>query len=101
MGYNAYGQCNVSDWTDIIAIDAGERHSVGLRADGTVVAAGYEKEGGPCDVDDWRDVIEISCGKNTTIALRSDGTALATGNDEKSYQVCSVNDWKNLRLPSR
>lgn len=101
VGYNAYGQCNVSDWTDIIAIDAGERHSVGLRADGTVVAAGYEKEGGPCDVDDWRDVIEISCGKNTTIALRSDGTALATGNDEKSYQVCSVNDWKNLRLPSR
>ena len=100
-GDNTTGQCDVGDWTDIVAIGAGERHSVGLRADGTVVAAGYEKEGGPCDVDDWRDVIEISCGKNTTIALRSDGTALATGNDEKSYQVCAVNDWKNLRLPSR
>lgn len=37
-------------WTDITAIAAGDEHLVGLRADGALVAAGFNKEG-QCDVD--------------------------------------------------
>ena len=48
-----YGQCQVADWTDIRAAAAGERHTVGLRADGTVVAIG-DNAAGQCDVDDWK-----------------------------------------------
>ena len=47
-----YGQCDVSGWKDIIAISAGDSHIVGLKADGTVVATGYNKYG-QCDVSDW------------------------------------------------
>lgn len=36
-----YGQCDVTDWTDIISISAGGSHTVGLTADGTVVATGH------------------------------------------------------------
>ena len=35
-----FGQCDVGAWTGIIQIDAGKWHTVGLRADGTVVAVG-------------------------------------------------------------
>ena len=55
VGYNKYGQCEVSDWTDIVAVSAGDNHTVGLKADGTVVAVGdndYDK----CDVSLWRDI---------------------------------------------
>ena len=38
VGWNEDGQCNVSDWKDIVAISAGYDHTVGLKKDGTVVA---------------------------------------------------------------
>ena len=55
VGWNDYGQCDVSDWRDIVAVSAGAWHSVGLRADGTVVAVG-DNERGQCKVSDWRDI---------------------------------------------
>ena len=48
-GKNDDGQCNVSDWKDIIAVSAGYHHTVGLKADGTVVATGSNSYG-QCDV---------------------------------------------------
>ena len=34
-------ECEVKGWTDIAAITAGYKHTVGLRADSTVVAVGH------------------------------------------------------------
>ena len=39
-GDNKYGQCDVSEWKDIVAVAAGGLHTVGLKSDGTVVACG-------------------------------------------------------------
>ena len=39
-GDNTYGQCNVSDWQDIIAITAADHQTLGLKSDGTVIAIG-------------------------------------------------------------
>ena len=52
VGDNNYGQCNVSEWTDIVAVVAGNSHTVGLRSDGTVVAVG-NNDYGQCDVSNW------------------------------------------------
>ncbi len=52
VGYNDYGQCDVSSWRDIIAISAGDGHIVGLKKDGTVVATG-DNYFGQCDVSSW------------------------------------------------
>jgi len=44
VGNNAFGQCNVDSWKDITQVAGGECHTVGLKTDGTVVAAGPEIE---------------------------------------------------------
>jgi len=60
VGDNAYGQCEVSDWRDIIMVAAGNvhmatntgnAHTVGLKSNETVVAVGWNKHG-QCDVSD-------------------------------------------------
>ena len=38
VGLNSEGQCDVSEWRDIVMIAAGSYHTVGLKSDGTVVA---------------------------------------------------------------
>ena len=40
-----YGRCNVSAWSNIVAMSAGGRHMVGLKADGKIVAASYSRDG--------------------------------------------------------
>ncbi len=55
VGWNEYGQCDVDEWTDIVAISAGSHHTVGLKSDGTVVAVG-DNDDGECDVDEWTDI---------------------------------------------
>ena len=44
-GRSEAGQCDVSQWRDIVAIAAGTAHTVGLRADGGVVATGSNSHG--------------------------------------------------------
>nr|HML49730.1 chromosome condensation regulator [Clostridia bacterium] len=69
-GDNKLGQCNLSDWRDIVAIAAGNvhmasntgnSHTVGLKSDGTVVAAGWNAHG-QCDVDSWRGIVAVAAG---------------------------------------
>lgn len=55
VGYNYYGQCDVSGWQDIVAVSAGSWYTVGLKSDGTVVAVGWNKYG-QCNVSDWTDI---------------------------------------------
>lgn len=46
---------NVGEWCDIVAISAGAVHSIGLKTDGTVVAAGDNKYN-QCNVSNWHNV---------------------------------------------
>ena len=77
-GRNTDGQCNVTDWSGIVAIDCGAYHTVGLKADGTVVAVGRNEEG-QCDVAEWGDIVEIVCTDYDTVGLKRDGTVVRTG----------------------
>ncbi|MBQ9988896.1 MAG: hypothetical protein IJP30_04090, partial [Clostridia bacterium] len=52
VGNNELGQCNVSEWSDIVSVSAGDDHTVGLKADGTVVAVGSNGHG-QCNVSEW------------------------------------------------
>ena len=48
-----HGPRSFSGWTtDIIAVSSRRYHTIGLRADGSVVATG-ETKSGKCDVQDW------------------------------------------------
>ena len=77
-GDNGYGQCDVSGWTDVVAVSAGYAHTLGLTADGRVLAAG-NNENGQCDVSGWTDVVEIYCGPWDSYGLTRDGSLLHTG----------------------
>lgn len=54
MYIDFYSEYNISSWTNIVAVAASRwHHIVGIRADGTVVAAGSNKDG-QCNVCDWK-----------------------------------------------
>ena len=93
-GRNYEGQCNVSDWTDIVSISTGGcAYTVGLKSDGTVVAVG-KNDDGQCDVSDWTDIVAISTGYQHTVGLKSDGTVVAVG--ENGDGQCDVSDWTDI-----
>ena len=93
VGWNDDGQCDVFEWTDIVAISAGWDHTVGLKSDGTVVAVGWNDDG-QCDVFEWTDIVAISAGYDHTVGLKADGTVVAVG--EKIFGECNVSEWTDI-----
>ena len=92
-GYNPDGQCDVSGWTDVVAVSAGDSHTAGLLADGTVVATGSNRDG-QCDVSGWENVVAVSAGYRHTVGLLADGTVVATGDNK--YGQCNVSGWTDV-----
>lgn len=88
------GIYGISSWRDIISVVSGKNHLVGLRANGTVVAAG-NNDLGQCNVEQWRDIKSIVAGPDSTYGLVNDGTVIATG--DNSYRQCDVSGWRNIR----
>ena len=83
-------------WTDIVAVSANSSHTVGLRANGTVVAWGWDAFG-MCDVSGWTDIVAISAGGSHTVGLKSDGTVVATKYKGDRYSgQCDVSEWKDI-----
>ena len=39
VGNNGSGQCDVSEWRDMVTISAGSSHTIGLKSDGRVLVA--------------------------------------------------------------
>ena len=72
------GAANVYSWKDIVQAAAGKNHTVGLKSDGTVVAAGAN-ENGQCEIGGWTDVVYIAAGDYYTLGVQSDGALLIAG----------------------
>jgi len=92
-GNNDHDQCDVSDWTDIVAVGVGDTHTVGLRGDGTVVhigAVNYGQRG----VTAWSDIVAISAGKHHTVGLTTEGTVRASGLGRDGQ--CEVWQWQDI-----
>ena len=75
-------------------VAAGGYRTVGLRADGTVVAVGWD-DYGQCDAGNWTDIVQVAVGDGHTVGLKSDGTVVTTTVSEPSYDYgqCDVGDW--------
>lgn len=95
-----------SEWENIIAIAAGgggtigKGHTVGLRADGTVVAVG-DNTYGQCDVSEWKNIVAIAAGDWHTVGLCEDGTVVSTKPDINKYPelysaACDVEDMERI-----
>ena len=95
---NSDGQLNVKGWRSIIAIAAGNRHSVGLKADGTVVSAGSNLAG-QRDLTKWQGITAIAAGHMHTVGLKKDGTVVYAGNygdSGYSSKLFEVSRWRNI-----
>ena len=81
---------------DVVAVrdtvSAGWIHTVGLKSDGTVVAAGYNKYG-QCDVSGWTDIVAVSAGSDHTVGLKADGTVVAVGYE---YCIQGLDRWTDI-----
>ena len=79
-----------------MAVSAGSYHTVGLKADGTVVAVGYN-DNGQCDVDGWTDIVAVSAGDVHTVGLKADGTVVATEYiGDYDDGECDVDGWTDI-----
>jgi hypothetical protein len=74
-------------------VAAGWYHTVGLKADGTMVAVGGNYWG-QLDVGNWTDIVNIAAGGSHTVGTRSDGTVVAVGRNEE--QQCNVGNWSDI-----
>jgi hypothetical protein len=81
VGTNQYGDCNTSEWSNIVDVAAGFYHTVGLRSDGTVVACGNNQQG-QCNVAEWKDIIDVAAARYATYGLTADGKILIAGQYE-------------------
>ncbi len=61
-----------------MTIVAGPKQTLGIRSDGTVLAAGLN-EGGGLNVGGWTDIVALCSTRNQTLAVKSDGTVIGTG----------------------
>ncbi|MCP4135846.1 MAG: hypothetical protein GY754_33065, partial [bacterium] len=71
----------------IKSIAAGGSHTIGLKANGTVLAAGLNSYG-QTNISACDDVVQVSANLYHSVALKSDGTAAATG--WNGYNQCNV-----------
>ena len=93
VGSTYGGKCNVSGWTNIVAVSVGDDHTVGLKRDGTVVAVGRTYSG-RSNVSDWTSIVAVSAGNPHTVGLKVDGTVVAVGDNDDNQ--CDVSDWTDI-----
>ncbi|MDR1541139.1 MAG: hypothetical protein LBU32_24710 [Clostridiales bacterium] len=100
-------RCDVSGWRNIVAIYGKAFHIVGLKSDGSVVAAGASartRGSSRLDVSEWQNIISISASKHLTLGLKSDGSVVSAGsmfygkdgNEKDILEDCDVSDWRDI-----
>ena len=77
----------------LIMVAAGDFHTVGVKADGTVVAVGDNSDG-QCNVIGWTDITQVAAGYYHTVGLKADGTVIAIGDNDDGQ--CDVGNWTNI-----
>ena len=81
-------------------IAAGYEHTVGLKSDGTVVAAG-DRTYGQCNVKTWRNNVAVFAGDHFTFGLLSTGKLLSNkisfySSKYYSHVELDVSNWKHV-----
>lgn len=75
------------------ALAVGFYHTVGLKADGTVIAAGRNTEG-QCETGAWTNITAVKAGAYHTAALKSDGTVVCCGRNMEKQ--CDTGEWTGI-----
>ncbi len=90
-GDNSYGQCDVSGWNNITAIDVSWDYptTLGVTKSGTVLAAGRDSSESYAG---WTDIVDIERGRMHTIGLKKDGSVIC----KFAYGMESTAQWEDI-----
>ncbi len=88
------GQGNVDNWRNIVSVKCSEYLTVGLRANGTVIATGLLDDQAQTQIDSWTDVVAIEVGTFHVLGLKSDGTVVFAGDTSEAYSA--VDQWEHV-----
>lgn len=75
------------------SIAAGAYHSLGLKSDGTVAAAGSNANG-QTNVSSWTNIMSVAAGNRHSIGLKRDGTVAGAGYN--AYGQLNVSSWNGI-----
>ena len=97
-GKNADGQCNVSNWRNIVAVACDYCGTVGLTAQGTVLYTGstFHRQN---QCISWKNIKQIAISNQCIFGLKHDGTVVATteGNNGKNFSTQpDVTTWRDI-----
>lgn len=100
IGDNSLGQCEVSNWKNIVKIAAGDWYTVGIDTRGKVLITGKNFPGTKY-IDDKKiaklsNIIDCAAGFGQTLLLKKDGTITAFGFDDEN-KMHSANTWTSIR----
>lgn len=76
-------------------ISAGFRHTVAVKADGTVMAAGLNNYN-QCEVSNWEDIVSVSAGYFDTVGLKESGKVVYLGINDGDVELNRVSDWEGI-----
>ncbi|WP_349166519.1 RCC1 domain-containing protein [Hominifimenecus microfluidus] len=91
----------IQQWKDIVSVAVSRRILVGLKVDGTVVAAGNNQID-QLDVTNWKNIKKIACGFVHAVGLTGDGTIVTAVSDlpgnsgRKTLCNAFEVEWKNI-----
>lgn len=93
----------LATWRDIVAVSASHHNVVGLKSDGTVIAATSLSESPEIAVSEWRDIVAIDAGSKRTLGIKSDGTIVAAGKEYHPDPLTMIirrdlSGWKNMAV---
>lgn len=91
IGKNKY---TITNWEDVISIDCGLDHVVGLQSNGRVLAAGSNNKKGECNVEHWEGICKIAAKRHSTFGIMADGSVVATG--DNAHGQCNVAHWRDI-----
>lgn len=86
------------EWSDIIAISKGFESLLGLKRDGTVVAAGNLRSGQE-NIAEWTDIVAISAGQDIHVGLKRDGSIVIAGDFGGILELPDMTSMKDLYVP--
>jgi hypothetical protein len=78
-----------------VMVAGGSTHTVGLKEDGTVIAAGSNIFG-ECEVGSWENIVQVAAGEHHTVGVDTTGAVFAAGMDEGDGRVSGVSSWEGI-----
>ena len=86
-GRNSEGQCDVSDWTHVVAVACADYNTLALLDDGTVLTTGYQPF---TELSGWKDITFLAAGSYGAVGISADGRVFCSHPSLRSEELAGA-----------